>query len=62
MRIQIDAKATYTQIGETHLLIHGYAEKFFNHWMLVDLEELAKASNRSVKQLLAQLRRNVQVQ
>jgi hypothetical protein len=60
--VQFLATATYTLIGDTHVLIHGYSTGILNLWMLVDLEELSKESGRSVKQLLAQLRRNVQVQ
>lgn len=47
---------TYEQIG-SHLLVHLHAPKLLNHWMLLDLEELARKSGTSPEQILARLRK-----
>jgi hypothetical protein len=55
----IQVKITYEQIDDTHLLIHAYCSGFINRWVLVDLEELALGSGKSVEQLLNNLRKNL---
>lgn len=43
---------SYITIGATHLLIHIHSRKIINHWMLIDLEELAAASGKSIDEVL----------
>lgn len=55
----IQVRITYDQIGDTYLLIHAYCRGFINQWILIDLEELARGSGKSVEQLLENLRKNL---
>jgi hypothetical protein len=56
----IQVKVTYDQIGESHLLLHIYAPKLFNHWQLLDLEKLSRESGKSVEHLLNNLKKNIE--